>query len=297
MSQEYRDKILQSTAEGRKQSLFWQKTLVSVSTSHYNHLFQLAGNPSAGDYTQATALAATAITGGSTPSPAALYGTINLDDPTAGYDALLTTVKAWANASNVYGTLILVDLLALYRGVDGNTAGAQAMTVTPTTGDLILPRYTDGKGVQILTDIQVALGANARTLTVNYTDDGGNAGVTPSHTTVASQTASKIMYANTIGSPFMQLASGDKGVKSIQSAALNLGTGAGTFALWLCKPLLVMPVISIATSTNNYGEVRGIDDGSVVEIQPGAALSWVWVPGAAGTGVFQGQLDKVDVAQ
>jgi hypothetical protein len=297
MAQDYRDRVLKSTAEGRKQSLFWQKTLVSVSNLHYNHLFSLAGYPSAGDYTQATTKAATAITGGSTPSPAALYGTINLDDPPSLYDALATNLKAWTSTVNGLGTLILVDLLALYRSVDGNAAGAQAMTVTPTTGDLILPRYTNGEGVQILTDVQVALGANSRNLTVNYTDQGGAAGVTPSHATVANQAASKIAYANSVAGPFMQLAAGDRGVKSIQSATLNLATGAGSFALWLCKPLLVVPVVQLTSTAHNFGEARGIDDNNTVEIMPGAALSWVWLPGSSGAGVLQGVVDKVDTAQ
>ena len=298
MSQDYRDRVLQSIAEGRKQSLLFSKTLVSVSNSHYNHLFQLAGYPAAGDYTQATALAATPIVGGSTPSPASLFGTMNLDDPTNGYDALLTGLKAWTSTVNGLGTLILVDLLALYRGFNGNTAGAQATTVTPTTGDLIpLPRYADGKGVQILTDVQVALGANARTLTVNYTDQGGAAGVTPNHTTIASQAASKIMTGVSTGGPFMTLAGGDSGVKSIQSATLNLGTGAGTFALWLCKPLLTIPVIQLSSTAHNFGEVRGIDDLNTVEILSGAALSWVWVPGSTGVATLQGLIDKVDVIQ
>jgi hypothetical protein len=298
MSQDYRDKILQSTAEGRKQSIFWQKTLVSVSNLHYNHLFQLAGYPSAGDYTAATAKAATAITGGSTPSPATLFGTINLDDPTSGYDALLTTLKGFNNTVNGLGTLVLVDLLALYRGVDGNTLGAQAMTVTPNPGDLILPRYTNGEGVQILAEVQVALGVTPRAFTVTYTDQGGATGTTPAHTTVASQAASKIIYANSTAGPFMQLAAGDRGVKSIQSAALAVGgTGAGTIALWLCKPLLTIPVVQLSSTAHNYGEARGVDDSSVVEIQSGAALSWVWIPGSTGVAVLQGQVDKVDVIQ
>lgn len=298
MSQDYRDKILKSVAEGRKQSIFWQKTLVSVSNLHYNHLFQLAGYPSAGDYTAATAKAATAITGGSTPSPATLFGTINLDDPPSLYDALATSLKGWTSTVNGLGTLILVDLLALYRGVDGNTAGAQAMTVTPTTGDLILPRYTDGKGVQILAEVQSALGVTSRGFTVTYTDQGGATGTTPSHATVSSQAASKIIYANSTAGPFMQLAAGDTGVKSIQSAALAVGgTGGGTIALWLCKPLLVLPVVQLSSTAHNFGEVRGIDDTNIVEIQSGAALSWVWVPGSTGASVLQGVLDKVDVAQ
>ncbi len=298
MSQDYRDRILKSVAEGRKQSLYFQKTLVSVSNLHYNHLFQLAGAPTAGDYTQATTKAATAITGGSTPVPASLFGTINLDDPPALYDALLTSLKGFTNTVNGMGTLILVDLLALYRSVDANTAVAQPMTVTPNPGDLILPRYNNGEGVQILAEVQSALGATSRGFTVTYTDQSGNTGTTPSHATVSSQAASKIIYANSTAGPFMNLAAGDRGVKSIQSCALAVGgTGAGTIALWLCKPLLVLPVVQMTSTAHNYGEIRGIDEGSVVEIQPGAALSWVWIPGSSGVATIEGLLDKVDVSQ
>lgn len=297
MSQDYRDRALQSIAEGRKQVYYWNKLLVTSTVLHYNHLFSLVGNPSAGDYTQATALAATAITGGSSPVPAALYGTINLDDPTAGYDALLTAAKVWCSTANSNGTLILVDLLALYRGFDGNSNLSQPATVTPNAGDLILPRYTDGKGVMILSDVQVAVGAVAATYTVVYTDQGGATGTTPAHTVLASAAASKVLHQSTISGPFMRLAAGDSGVKSIQSMQLSAATGAGTIALWLCKPLLVVSNAILTSTGHCFGEVRGIDDMAAVEIMSGAALSWVWIPGNTVAPQLQGIIDKVDVVQ
>jgi hypothetical protein len=297
MSQDYRDRVLQSVSEGRKQTYFWEKLLVTSTVLNFNHLFSLAGNPGAGDYTAATAKAATAITGGSSPVPATLFGTINFDDPTASYDALVTAAKAFSSTVNANGTLILVDLLALYRGCDANSNLAQPMTVTPTTGDLILPRYTDGKGVMILSDVQVALGAVASAYSVVYTDQGGATGTTPSHTLLASAAASKVAHQNTIAGPFMKLASGDTGVKSIQSMQFTVASGAGTVALWLCKPLLILPVVSLSGTAANFGEVRGIDDLGVVEIFSGAALSWVWVPSNTVSPQLCGTIDKVDVSQ
>jgi len=186
---------------------------------------------------------------------------------------------------------------SLYRGFNANSNALQPTTVTPNPGDLILPRYTDGKGVMILSDIQVQVGAAASAYSVVYTDQDGNTGTTPSHTVLASAVASKVLHQSTIAGPFMRLAAGDKGVKSIQSCTLTVATGAGTFALWLVKPLLTMS-INILTSTGHvFGEVRGIDDMSAVEILPGAALSWVWIPANSVTPILQGSLDKIDVVQ
>lgn len=132
-------------------------------------------------------------------------------------------------------TLWICDYLLYYPTCDDGTTDPQFMNNAVT-----LPRYQDGKGVQILA-VSTAARTGGQSFTINYTNSDGVAGRT---TTAVFQTSSATVGAilgNSVASdisstPFIPLQSGDSGVRSIESVTMN-GSDVGLFSLILVKPL------------------------------------------------------------
>lgn len=130
---------------------------------------------------------------------------------------------------------ILCDYLMFYPFIDEGTTDAQTMTNVAT-----LPRYTDGKGVQVMA-IQTNAGTGGQQFFFTYTNSEGVAGRTSQIVTMNTST----VVGNVIGSntaiqnasnPFIGLQSGDDGVRYIEQVQM-LGVDTGLFALVLVKPL------------------------------------------------------------
>ena len=130
---------------------------------------------------------------------------------------------------------ILCDYLMFYPFIDEGTTDAQTMTNVAT-----LPRYTDGKGVQVMA-IQTNAGTGGQQFFFTYTNSDGVAGRTSQTVTMNTST----VVGNVLGSnratinasnPFIGLQLGDSGVRSIESVTM-LGVDTGLFALVLVKPL------------------------------------------------------------
>ena len=292
----FKERAMQAILAGGRKEVFWNKTIPAsgATVGHMNHLFQYAGLPVAGVYA-GVAKAAIAVTGGDSPS--LTTGIITLPSPLSNEQQLLTYIDALSQVASVAGTLIFGDLLAYYHGFDANSALAQPTTVTPSTGDTILSsRYTDAEGVMIFGDVQVALGAGAANLTVTYTDQDGATGTTSSRAMLASAVNAKLPYVYTGNGPFLQLASGDRGVKSIQSATLSAGMGVGgTFALCLFKPLLTVPVIQNTATTHNFGMWEGLNNLDAILLGTTPALSAIWIPAATAVGSISGMVKGLNL--
>jgi len=130
---------------------------------------------------------------------------------------------------------ILCDYLMFYPFIDEGTNDPQTMTNVAT-----LPRYTDGKGVQVMA-IQTNAGTGGQQFFFTYTNSEGVAGRTSQIVTMNTST----VVGNVIGSntaiqnasnPFIGLQSGDDGVRYIEQVQM-LGVDTGLFALVLVKPL------------------------------------------------------------
>jgi hypothetical protein len=295
MARTFKERALQAILAGGRYERMWSKTIPAsgATVGHMNHLFQYAGDPVAGVYT-GVAKTGTPVTGGS--SPTLTTGIITVPDPQANESALLTFFDALSAVSGQTGTFIIGDLLAYYPGFVA-TVGVYPLTQTTTDvlGTNILPRYTDGEGVMIFADITTALGAVASNLSVIYTDQDGTTGTTDVRTVLASGVQGKLGYVYTGNGPFMRLATGDRGVKSIQSCLLSADTGAGAFALCLFKPLLTIPVIQNTGPTHNYGLWEGISNLDAVLLSGAPALSMIWVPAATTVGTLTGMVKKLDI--
>ncbi len=200
-----------------------------------------------------------------------------------------------AVATAVPGVLYLVDLLLVYPYLDAASSSLQTLYNNNT-----LPRYTDGKGVRAFAIAQTALGANAHNISITYTrattggtDTGRVLPVTVAGT--ASAIAGHITHSgvavNNYG-PFLPLADGDLGVKSVQDWKLSAATAtANTYhALVLCKPLAALPITtaSVMAERDLLNQLP-----SLPRIYDGAKLAWLYFAGgatAASTN-FYGYLD------
>lgn len=131
---------------------------------------------------------------------------------------------------------ILCDYLLFYSFIDEGTTNQQDMININT-----LPRYTDGKGVQVMA-VQTNAGTGGQSFFFTYTNSDGVSGRTSRTVTMnTSTTVGNIVGSSTAtqggASPFIGLQAGDSGVRSIESVTM-LGIDTGLFSLVLVKPLV-----------------------------------------------------------
>lgn len=188
-------------------------------------LSMAAGNPKP-NYYVGSPLEATALDGanglfhGFDKSPASLFVT---------EWALCTPTAA------LVGQYKLLDYLVFYPFIDLDDADPQTMD-----NDVTLPRYTDGAGVMAMM-VATAPTTGSGTFTFDYVNQDGVQKTSPTQfcTTTAASIASiaTSQPASVAGNgPFLTLASGDTGIRSVVSHTnLSLNGGLGTIVL--VKPL------------------------------------------------------------
>lgn len=176
----------------------------------------------------------------------------------------------------------LCDYLMHYPLIDGDDTAQQDLDNTAT-----LPRYTTGEGVHCMVVCTTPMVVNA-SCTINYTNSDGTPGRTSTFQLLATTVVGCIVSSSdntgaaNAASPFVPLASGDKGIRSIQSITLATGAG-GFFAIVLVRPLAHIQIRELNTVT----EIDGITGrgGSVPRIYDGAYLNFIYQPGQSGTAV------------
>jgi hypothetical protein len=267
------DNLIQAISGGKTWRSDWQK---STGTSAYvaggaYSWFTGTGYPAAGTYT-GTALNAQVLNDAQTG--ALKHGA----NATPDIKHLINMMALASVTSAVPGVLYLVDLLLYYPGINMNVNTAQTLVNGSS-----LTRYMDGKGVRAFLEITVPSGATAHNLSMTYTDDTGSSGNAMPGTVacVPSSVASRICHAGTAlnnTGPFLHLAAGDAGMRSVQSVQLSAASGGGTASLVLCKPLATIPILAagVATERNTV-----MDLPSAPVIPDGACLGFIFVPGAA----------------
>jgi hypothetical protein len=174
--------------------------------------------------------------------------------------------------------MILVDLLGYYPGINMNVGTAQTLV----NGSSI-QRYTSGAGVMAFLEITATAGATAHNIAMSYTNQAATSGRALGATTAC--TASAIVphithsgtAANNYG-PFLPLAAGDTGVRSVQSVTISAASGAGTAALVLAKPLAKMPITTVSVAG---GRDFLFNMPSLPQIQDGACLAALLFTGGA----------------
>jgi hypothetical protein len=174
---------------------------------------------------------------------------------------------------------MLVDLLMCYPRIDMNSSSEQTLINNNT-----LPRYTDGKGVRAYLVPSTTLGGVAHNIAIKYTN---TADVTNRQmpVTVAGTSGALVpridhsgTAANNFG-PFLPLAPGDVGMKSIQYVTISAATGSSQFGtLVMCKPLMTLPqtTAAVAAERDLMNQLP-----SLPRVYDGACLAWLCFLGGA----------------
>lgn len=220
---------------GQMRTYGWRKSFVATTpTNAWMDASMVPGGPVPNYYASAPLVAATlngaeGIFHGANVSPATKY----LKRLTAAYGGVTASPL----------NMILCDYLLYYPFIDESTNDVQALDNT-----VVLPRYTDGEGVQAMA-VCVAAGAglSAATGQITYTNSAGVSGRLSGQFvlgTVGPQALTQLLnaasgagsVANAYG-PFIPLQSGDKGIRSIDSFQITAGADVGLLTLVLVKPL------------------------------------------------------------
>lgn len=98
------------------------------------------------------------------------------------------------------------------------------------------------------------MGATTPSLSIGYTNSAGTAGkATPATLPIGNTAAAvtSIVYSGTGNGkfgPFMPLAAGDAGIRSVQSINLSASYVSGVLNLVLCKPLMTLPITTLGVT-------------------------------------------------
>lgn len=188
---------------------------------------------------------------------------------------------ACASATPLPMPLILCDYLLYYPTIEDGTTDPQTMTNT-----LTLPRYTTGKGVQMMA-VTISSRTGGQQFSVTYTNSEGTAGrVTPLVTQNAAAAPGTITTAATATSgsspsPFIPLQDNDQGVRSIESVTMT-GADTGFFALVLVKPIAQTVIRGIDAP---YDKDMLLFANELEQIQDDAYLSLLALPNGSLTGL------------
>jgi hypothetical protein len=206
----------------------------------------------------------------------------------------LATTYYWNRLSATTGNLAtsLTNLDATTY-VAASDTGTGTHTITVYLGDRA---PTHGAGVMAFMTPSVALGAGTPNIQITYTDQGGTAGnTTPTTLPISNATApiGQIQYSG-VGAgkfgPFLPLAAGDSGLRTVEQFNFNVTHTSGTTNLCLCRPLLTLPMttIGVASERDLLNQLP-----SLPRVYDGAYLTWLMYAGAATpvTSSFFGHLD------
>jgi hypothetical protein len=215
---------------------------------------------------------------------------------------VMSSAAGVTTATSQNQILILMDYLLYYPFIDLDAVAEEQSL----TNSVALDRYTDGNGVMMMLVSQSAT-AGGGFFTINYTNSDGVAGrVTEVTYCVAAQPSGAIVNAITNASgahPFVPLASGDKGVRSVQSITMARANG-GLAAIVLVKPLMWTyvreecrrPTSSPAEDFGDATEVERIRmQSGTVQIVDGAVLGFIGrtSAGSIASSVLVGTLETV----
>lgn len=203
-----------------------------------------------------------------------------------GYKHIINASAFSAALTSAPCVFMLVDLLAFYPITTVTTTGAQTLGNTLAIPARDRTGTANGVGVQALLVPSTATGAGTPTVTLTYTNAAGTAGrTTPSlpalPTINATAPISQVAYSGTGAGkygPFIPLANGDTGIRSVQSINFSATMTSGVMNLILCRPLLTLPVttIGVAAERDLINQLP-----SAPKVYDGSCLAWVMYAGAA----------------
>lgn len=273
--------VVDAELEGRVRRYGWRKSPSQTTTAGvWFDLSMSPGNPAPKYWFDAPPVIAKQV---SQSADGGLFHGANVS-PSQKVLRLVTAFTPTVTALPL--TMILCDYLLYYPSCDDSTTDPQIMDNTIT-----LPRYTDGKGVQMIA-VSVAGRTGGQSFTVSYTNSDGVAGRTSGVVTQTTASSIGSLLGNSISTdlsctPFIPLQSGDLGVRSIQSVTMN-GADVGLFTLILVYPLGTTQIRGIDAPVEKDFLIHA---GSMPIIYDNAYLSFIALPqGALNATVLTGDI-------
>lgn len=260
--------LIDAELDGKTRRYTWRKTPSQATTAGIWFDLSLSpGNPPPKYWFDAPPAIAKAV---SQSQDGGIFHGANVSSATK-YLRLITSLATAATALPL--TMFLCDYLLYYPSIDDSVTDPQILDNTVT-----LPRYTDGKGVQILA-VSVAGRTGGQQFNVSYTNDEGTAGRTSQTVTQnAASAIGTVQCGSTVSAitsiPFVGLQHGDTGVRSIESITM-LGADVGLMALILVKPLAQTTIKEI---TAPYEKDFFLMSQSLPQIVDDAFLNFVCLP-------------------
>lgn len=188
----------------------------------------------------------------------------------------LRSISVYSTTANAApSTWFLCDYLMYYGFIDMDAVGdVQTMVnVDAFSQPIVLDRYTTGAGVRMMM-VNAYPTVGGGQFTVTYVNQDGNTSTTPNHfctavTTIATLTATTQNASGLM--PFLSLAAGDSGVRSVTSVTFTVANGG------LCALVLVYPLRTIrireANVPTEVESLLGAPD--LPQVQDGAYLNFI----------------------
>jgi len=179
----------------------------------------------------------------------------------------------------VAGNIFIMDRLSHMGGLNGTLATAQTVNLDITTPVSQNRCLANGSNVQWYLEWYAATGSTAVTSTITYTN---HADVTGRTTTVALAATRPISCML----PILP-ASGDLGIKSIQTVTLSATTGtSGNFGVTATKQIAEVPII--LANTGSIVDYAGL---GLPEISADSCIMFSVLTSTTSTGLLIGSID------
>jgi len=198
-----------------------------------------------------------------------------------------TTLPAGLSLATDYYVVKVTDTTCKFATSYANAIAGTVVNITDAgtgthTINTVLPRYTNGAGVQAVmwNTNATPMGAATPNLSLpSYTNAVQATGrATPTTLPIGKTAASNtlVLYSGT-GSgkygPFVPLQNGDTGIAKADQVQISVSYVSGEFSIALVRPILTMPMttIGLASEREFFSQVTG----GAQRIYDGAALYWM----------------------
>jgi hypothetical protein len=276
--------VVDCELEGRVRNYIWRKTPSQVNTGNlWFDLSMSPGMPTPKYWFDAAPLIAKAIY---QSTDGGFYHGANVSPSSKYLRSITTSCSIAVTPMNTF----LLDYLLYYPSIDDGTADEQIMDNTVT-----LPRYTDGKGVQMMA-ITTGARTGGQTFQVKYTNQDGVTGklsgiCTQNTNTYIGGITNCSTNVNNGASWMIPLADGDSGVRAVESVTMISGTDVGLFSIILVKPLVQTCFREI---TVPYEKDFLIPASDLIKIEDNAFLNFVVLPtGSLNGAILRGDLKVI----
>lgn len=265
------------SVNGKGQRPFYQKNSVTAAAGTFASLWNIAGIPAAGTF----GTAKTARTRDNTST-----GAIPFTNAAGGNTMHL--LSAGIGSTVAAGVFVLVDRL-IEGPFDGTVTGANNYNAgTPIT---IPSRDINGAALGDGCMMFVENVANTNTTTPNLTVTYTNQAGTAAQSTGALALTAVGQHRFPTSTLFLPLATGDTGVRKLESYTLSATATSAQLNIVICRPLLFVPCMTAGGYTERDTVLQMAN---LPRLYDGSCLQWILLAAATTTGVASGSCTFAD---